>query len=239
MSDWIDVPGGEVVLGLTPEEVERLVQLNVEINKRFLEQDDDRARWYYDGKWYEELGGNAGKLRPLLSSLCPPRQVVLKPFRLAPRPILIREYETFCKETGRTCPDLLHSKPEQFVYQVSWKDAGAYAGWAGARLPTSAEWEWAARGPSRRLFPWGPDWNGALDGRLHSGSWNTQWAPGKIPGLASPEGFLDMVTAHGEWCAEGTLMGGRPDLLLPNAVLADGGKVDLFRNGKIRLALNA
>lgn len=117
---------------------------------------------------------------------------------------------TWFKPFGPSGPDAENDHP---VTQVSWNDALAYAKWAGKRLPTEAEWEFAAQSGknSGNKFSWGNEVS--VNGKYFANIWQgTQEIPQTLDGYlyTSPVGIFgeneagltDMGGNVWQWCAD-------------------------------------
>lgn len=139
----------------------------------------------------------------------PPHRVLIDSFELAVFPVTRLEYEQFVDATGHEAPkDWLHPpfvQPDLPVVSVSWYDAVDYCAWRSVqdrrsvRLPTEAEWEYAARGRHGELFPWGdvmPAW-------IPNGGRGPLPAPWSVTvGEPTDFGLFGIGTNIHEWCAD-------------------------------------
>jgi serine/threonine-protein kinase len=140
----------------------------------------------------------------------PVHHVTLEAFYLDPYEVTNARYELCVKEGACNPP----AKPGSFtraayfgvaefadhpVVAVTWSDAANFCAWdGGKRLPTEAEWEYAATGGDGRHFPWGFEFDGSL---LPSAS-NDTLRVGSFPGGVSPLGAYDMAGNALEWVAD-------------------------------------
>lgn len=177
-----EIPGGNVSIGVPLDKVQTVVE--------------EYRSFGIKTEWIEKEA--------------PRHEVELKPFRIAKYPVTNAEFAAFLRETncneiptswsfGRFNPALSNHP----VHTVSDQAAQEYAEWLSQRLerrfrlPTEAEWEYAASGPSGMEFPWG-EFAEDCANTLESGLLMTT-PVGCFPKGASPFGALDMAGNVEEW----------------------------------------
>ncbi|KAF0107918.1 MAG: WD40 repeat-containing protein [Anaerolineaceae bacterium] len=185
---WVDVPAGEFTMGV---DAQQGYQMCV---KEYGEANCDLA-WFQD----EE----------------PIHSVTLDAYQIARYEVTNKQYARCvrngaCEGGGYEYQDAAGNILNRLndaafadhpVVSVSWYQAQTYCEWIGARLPTEAEWEKAARGTDGRTYPWG---NGDPNSSLLNYNYNVgdTTAVGSYPSGASPYGAYDMAGNVWEWVAD-------------------------------------
>jgi formylglycine-generating enzyme required for sulfatase activity len=177
-AEMVYVPAGEFLMGSTEAEIAAAIT-------------DPSAHW-------------TGIAKERFTCEAPQRKVYLNGYWIYKNDVTVAQYRKFCQATGRQMPGAPEWgwKEDYPVVMVSWDDAKAYCGWAGAALPTEAQWEKAARGGDGRTYPWGFTWDPE---RLWCsvGPWKTNPAAvGSFPAGTSPYGCADMAGNVRQWCAD-------------------------------------
>jgi formylglycine-generating enzyme required for sulfatase activity len=208
----------------------------------------------------EEIGprNRMACIRDVVDSEGPQRKVYVSPFAIDRVEVSVAAWR-ICVQAGACSPAPLAVADQRFlrpnlpITSVTWTEAATYCAWRGARLPTEAEWERAARGTDGRVWPWGnllkP--NAFNHGRFAAAddpgsdfvtlirpdaSDGATWlAPvGAHPDGASPEGVLDMAGNVMEWTADYY----RPESPQSSATVnprgPDGGAMRSLRGGSWR-----
>ncbi len=144
----------------------------------------------------------------------PAHPVQLSGFWMGVYPVTNEQYARFITETERPAPpsfsDRRLNDPAQPAVTVSWEDAAAFTRWltgklagTAARLPTEAEWEYAARGTDGRRYPWGNERPDALRATFGlPGDSGRPAVVGHTPGGVSPFGVHELAGNVWEWCLD-------------------------------------
>lgn len=219
LTELVELPGGTFRMGSTqfyPEEVpvhtvtvaDFAIERHPVTNAQFAE--------FVDATGYVTIAEQA--LDPALYPGVSPADLVPGALVFQPTagPVDLRDWRQWWTWSPGACwrhpfgpESSWQDRPDHPVVQVAYPDAAAYAKWAGRRLPSEAQWEYAARAGAATTYPWGDDpqpggrlmantWQGRFpyrnDGAL---GWIGTSPVGTFP--ANDFGLVDMIGNVWEW----------------------------------------
>ncbi len=197
--------------------------------------DDNRPEWFRRWAYMYEHGAHS---RNIMHNIVAPR---ISAFFMDKYLVTNAQYLRFLEESGYRptdaanflkhwdCSDRQHPRPPRGeenhpVVWVALEDARAYAAWAGKRLPTEEEWQYAAGGANHWRYPWGNPWKpGAANDR---GSGTT--AVDAFPAGRSAFGLCDMSGNVWQWTESERNDGNRYVLLRGGSFYQVGGSAWYF-----------
>jgi formylglycine-generating enzyme required for sulfatase activity len=145
----------------------------------------------------------------------PVHKVNVDTFRMQRTLVTVAEYRA-CEAKGPCtvtaekpfCNEHIDGRHAHPINCVTWHQASAFCAWARARLPSEAEWEYAARGTDGRRYPWGNDvpaqqlcWDGKASDLGMMQRFGTCTVESHPTG-ASPFGLLDMAGNLWQWTSD-------------------------------------
>ncbi len=151
---------------------------------------------------------DGGRPRGFHEEIPKKRKLKLSAYAIDLTPVTNKQYAEFLRASGykpRHDKNFLKhwvdgnppaGEEDRPVVYVDLEDARAYAKWAGKRLPTEEEWQYAAQGPKRLKYPWGNKWksNASNDGKSGGTTSVYEFSEGR-----SPFGCYDMCGNTWEW----------------------------------------
>ncbi len=204
----------------TIEEIERIKKLDEELLQR--------------GEMIFVQGGKFKMGSDEYADERPMHVVELKSYSIDKYPVTVKQYKDFCKSTRRSIPKVpkwgwFENHP---IVNITWEDANAYAKWVGKRLPTEAEWEYAARGGLKNKGYKYSGCNNIDDVAWYFNNSNNQTNPiGKK--LPNELGIHDMSGNVREWCNDWyTYYTNLPQI---NPIGPEAGEYKLLRGGSWNL----
>lgn len=150
------------------------------------------------------MGSNEKQINRDVDEILHP--VTVKPFKLSKHEITFKQYNAFCSATKRKKPKGFLINANKPVVHVSWHDAVAFCEWAGCRLPTEAEWEYACKSGKNNYFHTGDritsneanfDGSSSIDGNKKGKNKKKLVNVGSYP--PNSFGLYDMVGNAAEW----------------------------------------